>query len=141
MTTTRICKKCGIEKPIDQYFRNKAMIHSGGRLLSCKSCVAKTQREYDRTPRAKELSKERMKKSKFKIKSARSLKRQRAKYPEKYHARNLLYSALKLGKINREPCSVCGNPKSEAHHQDYNEPLKVMWLCFEHHRELHKQAA
>jgi hypothetical protein len=37
--------------------------------------------------------------------------------------------ALKRGIIQRLPCQVCGNEKTEAHHLDYNKPLEVEWLC------------
>ena len=40
--------------------------------------------------------------------------------------------------IERRPCEVCG-AKAEAHHDNYNEPLNIRWLCFKHHREWHKK--
>lgn len=36
-----------------------------------------------------------------------------------------------------QPCEVCGK-KAQKHHPDYNEPLKVQWLCRKHHMDLHK---
>lgn len=39
--------------------------------------------------------------------------------------------------LERQPCEICG-AKAEAHHEDYNKPLEVRWLCFKHHREWHK---
>lgn len=44
---------------------------------------------------------------------------------------------IKRGKIERLPCSVCGE-KAQAHHPDYNDPRRVRWLCREHHMDLHK---
>lgn len=45
--------------------------------------------------------------------------------------------AIKTGKIVKQPCEICGEIKVEAHHSDYNKPLKVMWLCKEHHLSQH----
>lgn len=44
-------------------------------------------------------------------------------------------------------CEVCGLPPDDssgrqrihAHHDDYNRPLAVRWLCKKHHDEWHKQ--
>jgi len=49
-------------------------------------------------------------------------------------------NAIKFGKIQRQPCEVCGNPNSQAHHDDYNKPMVVRWLCQPHHREAHKSS-
>ncbi len=46
---------------------------------------------------------------------------------------------LRDKKIKRKPCEVCGHPKTEGHHEDYDKPFKVKWLCFKHHRQVHGQ--
>ena len=61
------------------------------------------------------------------------------RYPEKQHARSLLYYAVKKGVIKKEPCSVCGKKKSQGHHDNYFKPLEVIWLCPLHHAERHKK--
>ena len=52
--------------------------------------------------------------------------------------RKKLGRAIRSGKITRGPCSVCGDSSTEAHHEDYDKPFEVMWLCMEHHQEFHK---
>ena len=63
------------------------------------------------------------------------------KYRLKYKVRRIaqahIQNALKTGKIKKKPCKYCGNPKSEAHHQDYSKTLEVLWLCRKHHRRMH----
>ena len=52
-------------------------------------------------------------------------------------AHKLFQAAVRDGQLIREPCQVCGNPKSEGHHADYGQPLEVQWLCRVHHQRLH----
>jgi len=59
------------------------------------------------------------------------------KYPERIKARHVLNYLIYTGKIIRQPCEVCGNKKSQAHHEDYSKPLEVNWLCASHHKKLH----
>lgn len=47
----------------------------------------------------------------------------------KRKARKLLRYRLEIGQIERKPCEVCGNIKTDGHHADYNKPLEVKWLC------------
>lgn len=47
-------------------------------------------------------------------------------------------AALLSGKLKRENCIICNTKKSEAHHEDYGKPLDVIWLCRNHHKELHR---
>lgn len=49
------------------------------------------------------------------------------------------YTAVKRGYLEKLPCEVCGEvEKVDAHHDDYQQPLKVRWLCKQHHLEHHK---
>lgn len=57
---------------------------------------------------------------------------------KKANARAYLKTYMRRGKIKKEPCEVCKDPNSEAHHADYNKPLEVRWLCRKHHLELHE---
>lgn len=50
--------------------------------------------------------------------------------------RSLTAYALKVGRLTKGSCEVCGVAEVEAHHVDYFEPLNVRWLCFTHHRNL-----
>lgn len=49
-----------------------------------------------------------------------------------------LLSAVARGEIKKEPCEICGKGDAVAHHDDYNYPLKVRWLCHKHHAEWHR---
>lgn len=59
------------------------------------------------------------------------------KYPAKKKAHSAIQNALRRVKIKRYPCIICGDTKSEAHHNDYEKPLDVVWLCRKHHQEHH----
>jgi|HubBroStandDraft_6_1064221.scaffolds.fasta_scaffold2348298_1 hypothetical protein len=57
---------------------------------------------------------------------------------KKHQARTKANLYLRRGNIKKEPCSVCGNPKSEMHHDDYDKALDIKWFCRVHHIEYHK---
>ena len=44
---------------------------------------------------------------------------------------------VKVGKLIKKPCEMCGNNSVEAHHPNYNKILEVNWLCKIHHSEWH----
>jgi len=65
---------------------------------------------------------------------------QAERYPERVRARNKVHGAIRTGKLERQPCEICGDPKSEGHHyKGYENALDVQWLCRLHHRELENQ--
>ncbi|MBE7502212.1 MAG: hypothetical protein HS113_18315 [Verrucomicrobiales bacterium] len=65
---------------------------------------------------------------------------QRQRFPEKYRARTAVGNAVRDGRLQRQPCTVCGYEQVEAHHPDYDNPLHVVWLCRDHHRMVHTAA-
>lgn len=54
-------------------------------------------------------------------------------------ARRKVSWAIETGRLTKEPCRICGDPKSIAHHQDYSKPLDVWWLCQQCHSQLHRE--
>ncbi len=66
--------------------------------------------------------------------------RYRENYPLRARANNLLNKAVRMQKIIKEPCFVCGSTYVVGHHVDYQKPLDVVWLCQKHHKEIHKCA-
>lgn len=85
------------------------------------------------------------KKRYYKTKSGRASviansKRMMAKFPEKAKARNTVNWAVYVGKLSKPSfCDECtSKSRIEAHHEDYNLPLEVLWLCTDCHADLHK---
>ena len=68
-----------------------------------------------------------------------SSEKRRSKNPLIQKAYSAVKYALKTGTITCGPCVVCGKTKAEAHHDDYSKPLKVRWLCRQHHNEHHQK--
>ncbi len=60
-------------------------------------------------------------------------------HPGMAKAHNAINNEIRAGRLTRQPCVECGNPKSHAHHQDYSKPLDVMWLCCVHHKAKHME--
>ena len=53
-------------------------------------------------------------------------------------ANGMVEKAIKKGIIVPQPCEQCG-AKAVAHHDDYNKPLDVRWLCDTHHFQWHEK--
>jgi hypothetical protein len=43
----------------------------------------------------------------------------------KVNARKLVQQYIRKGKMQRLPCEVCGDPKSQAHHSDHSKPVEI----------------
>lgn len=59
---------------------------------------------------------------------------------QKQQARTRSYTHVLVsrGKLAVLPCRECaGTENVEAHHPDYSDPRRVVWLCRTHHKALH----
>ena len=61
------------------------------------------------------------------------------KNPEKVKAHKLVQKAVKNKTLLKpESCSVCQRKtKLSGHHEDYTNPLEVVWLCSSCHKDVH----
>ncbi|ESZ17510.1 hypothetical protein X735_12555 [Mesorhizobium sp. L2C085B000] len=41
--------------------------------------------------------------------------------------------------MERQPCEICGDPKTDAHHESHLEPLRIRWTCRLHHKQLERE--
>jgi hypothetical protein len=60
---------------------------------------------------------------------------------EKYKARNAVANAIRCNRLKKGNCEICGSINTQAHHEDYSQPLNIRWLCFVCHRAEHGQEA
>jgi hypothetical protein len=66
--------------------------------------------------------------------------RYRIENPEKRRAHSAVSNAVRDGRLERGPCEVCGTTENvHGHHEDYDKPLEVRWLCVIHHAEEHQR--
>jgi hypothetical protein len=137
----KTCPKCGIEQEFTCFSRDRN--RTNGLKSWCKKCSNKMKKCYYQANRKKlkEYDREIAKTEHRRKSIAEKQKRMRSKHREKFQARAKVATAIDSGKLTRQPCQVCGNPKVEAHHTDYSKPLDVQWLCHKHHREVHGQEA
>jgi hypothetical protein len=57
----------------------------------------------------------------------------------KHQVRALTRSYIKSGKLIKGKCEVCADINVEAHHDDYDKPMDIRWLCKKHHMAHHKK--
>ena len=149
------CFKCGLEKDISEFYVHKKMLD--GHLNKCKECTKKDtfgitkeqiekRKERDRNrPNAKERvlkNCQRIKNNEeARIKNNENKKEWYKKNKHKKYANNLVMRALYSGKLIRPLyCEKCNSDlKIEAHHEDYDKPYVVVWLCVECHSNRHKE--
>lgn len=115
------------------------------RKCECGSCSLCRHREYMRDwywrnrDKVCETARETRMRHLEKIRERDRARGYRPGNPVKVAARYAVHAAIDDGTLVRLPCEMCGDPKTDAHHDDYSRPLDVRWLCRRHHGEAHRQ--
>lgn len=133
------CFKCNMTKPLHEFYKHFAM--ADGHLNKCKECTKRdvTLHRDNNLERIRAYDRERSKKPDRLQQFTEYTKFWRSQDKRRAKAHSAVAWAIKKGTLIRLPCVQCGNPKSLAHHEDYDKPLDVVWLCAPCHVQHHKR--
>lgn len=145
----RKCNTCDVEKKETEFRKGYA---------KCKSCLYEVIKAWRKTPAGMESRRKARRREKESGKNyvwqkrydatplgkARSLRYENKRFKgahgkARLAARNAVRYAVRVGKLKRQPCQVCGSSIVHGHHDSHawEDRLKVRWLCERHHNEIH----
>ena len=116
--TLKHCLGCKQDKPLTEFWKDR--YRSSGYHSRCRDCTNNQRARKHRKYITKNLNE---------ITDARELLKRKARIE--------VANAVKTGKLVRQDCMLCGDPKTYGHHLDYDYPLAVVWLCRKHHEGVH----
>jgi len=117
----KTCSKCKLTKELDEFsIKNQA---KDGLNYQCRSCCNKRTREYLKEKRTYQPTAIWDKLN-----------------PDKRRTHQKVHKAVKSGTLEKpECCEACDNTTNiVGHHEDYDKPLEVLWLCRRCHGMLHR---
>jgi len=139
MDTSKECFKCKTIKPLEDFYKHSQM--ADGHVNKCKECNKNdvTSHRNKNIEKVRAYDRERNKIPE-RIKANVEVNRAwRAEDSRRVVAHSAVSRAIREGRLDRNPCVRCGEAKSVAHHEDYDKPLEVMWLCQPCHKQRHKE--
>lgn len=139
MVRSKECFKCKSVLPLDEFYKHSMM--GDGHLNKCKTCTKNDVSKHRKLNLEKIRAYDR---DRGKLTNRISLNIEvtrawRAADKRRAVAHSSVSRAIKAGILYKSPCVKCGNEKSLAHHEDYDKPLDVMWLCQPCHKQRHKE--
>jgi len=127
------CFKCGEVKYLSEFYKHPRM--KDGHVNKCKECNKIDVRENRRRniDYYRKYDRERGSRQGYLY-----CKEYREKYPKKYRAHSMVARAIRAGNLFPEPCCECGHDGlTHAHHDDYDKPFNIRWLCPPCHKRWH----
>ena len=142
------CAKCGRTLPREAFHKQNK--ERDGIRSRCKECILEPTRtrlyreakaRRDAIPENRERARELHTSDRGKETGRRCRDAWRKKKPLGHYAQNLVYNAVRSGRLVRGPCERCGKRTGvHGHHDDYSKPLEVRWLCGPCHGRVHSDA-
>lgn len=133
----KTCGKCGNTKEHGAFHKRSAS--KDGLSACCKVC----QSEYDKAradlPKRVIARREYMKTPEGKLAHDRARHAWIERNPKKRRVHVITGNAIRSGALTKSPCESCGAINVCAHHDDYDKPLEVRWLCPPCHARWHKE--
>ena len=135
----KICFKCNKEKPLADFYKHLGT--ADGYLGKCKNCAKLDANKYraDNLKKVREYDKLRAKNPERRKANIDINKAWRQEDKRRSKCHSAVSRAIKSGELVRQNCERCGNKNSLAHHEDYDKPLIVNWLCQPCHKQRHKE--
>ena len=139
MIRSKTCFKCNTVKPLEEFYKHSKM--ADGHVNKCKECNKNdvTSNRNKNIEKVRAYDRERAKKPERIKATAAITKAWRAEDARRHVAHSCVARAIRSGELAVQPCCRCGEIKSLAHHEDYDKPLEVMWLCQPCHKQRHKE--
>ena len=148
----KLCNSCNETKSVELFGKRTASID--GLSAKCKAC----QKEYDKK---RANNQDRVEARRLYAKTTKGIEagnRARKKYvesnkpkiaethrnyvklnPKKRSAHKVVEGMVRRGELSISPCEDCGSLTVHAHHDDYEKPSVVRWLCSKHHKKWHSE--
>lgn len=139
MIRSKTCFKCNTIKPLSEFYAHSGM--ADGHLNKCKECNKKDVSEHrlKNIDRIRQYDRDRAKNPNRQNSASQITKAWRQADKRRNQCHIAVARAIRSGELVRQPCVRCGDVKSLAHHEDYDKPLDVMWLCQPCHKQRHKE--
>lgn len=134
----KTCRECGKTKPLTDFYKHERM--ADGHLNKCKTCVKArvTAHREANIERIRAYDSVRAKNKGRMAEASRLSAAWRAADRRRVRCHSAVARAIRSGRLVAKPCSQCGEKKAVAHHDDYNKPLAVVWLCQPCHSKAHR---
>jgi len=133
------CFKCKVSKPLSEFYKHSQM--KDGYLNKCIECSKNDVNKHrlENLEKIRQYDRERAKNPERIANTVEITRAWRQEDKRRNKAHQKVAYAMKKGVLIKMPCVRCGNEKSLAHHEDYDKPLDVMWLCQPCHKQRHKE--
>lgn len=142
------CRSCLMDKQADDFYKSNQ--------TRCKECIKASVRRnrlekieyyraYDRQrssrPERVSAREAYSQTPEGRLAALRAKKKWEVANSVRRKASHMVNNAIRDGKLQKQPCFICGDPNTHGHHASYDLPLIVTWLCPKHHKEAHRAAA